>query len=155
MEIILRLLMQKGNYVSMEYNYLNLLSKKESNGKLLETYSYDNAGNLIKKIDSNGTVYTYEYSATNQITKMVKTSKNGKAKYSEIYSYDKGDNLSKITYDDGTEESFTYNGNGDVTSYKDKNGNKTLYSYSYNGNLVKVTKPDGNFAVIVMMKITI
>ena len=135
----------KGNYVSMEYNYLNLLSKKESNGKLLETYSYDNAGNLIKKIDSNGTVYTYEYSATNQITKMVKTSKNGKAKYSEIYSYDKGDNLSKITYDDGTEESFTYNGNGDVTSYKDKNGNKTLYSYSYNGNLVKVTKPDGNF----------
>lgn len=96
---------------------------------------------MIKKIDSNGTVYTYEYSATNQITKMVKTSKNGKAKYSEIYSYDKGDNLSKITYDDGTEESFTYNGNGDVTSYKDKNGNKTLYSYSYNGNLVKVTKP--------------
>lgn len=59
----------------MEYNYLNLLSKKESNGKLLETYSYDNAGNLIKKIDSNGTVYTYEYSATNQTQKWLKHQK--------------------------------------------------------------------------------
>ncbi|MCP4641879.1 MAG: hypothetical protein GY851_15655, partial [bacterium] len=82
-------------------------------------YAYDDAGNVVYMNDYHGHATSYEYTATNQ--------------------------LSRITAP-GTDKEwdFTYNANGQVTEYEHPNGMETKYWYDAQGRMNGLRHYDGS-----------
>ena len=90
----------------------NILSKNDTNGVLTETYTYDERNRLISAsaLNSPERSFTFEYDDFNNITKMVKNS------VQKTYEYDDVKVHSLKTVREGTSyKTYTYNENGDVT----------------------------------------
>ncbi|MDR1954087.1 MAG: DNRLRE domain-containing protein [Clostridiales Family XIII bacterium] len=85
---------------------------------------YDAAGNLIRKTDPMGGVFTYEYDAAGRI--VTETDESGRR---TEYAYDAAGRLTKVTDALGHATEMTYDGNGNVTEITDAKGNTTAYTY--------------------------
>ncbi len=103
-----------------------------------ENYTYDEAGNLIKIIDSDGNITTTEYNSMGKVS--VATDEKGRQ---TSYDYDDLGNLVKITYADGTSESFTYDREGNNLTATDRLGRTVTMKYDKVGNLLTKTYPNG------------
>lgn len=103
-----------------------------------ENYTYDEAGNLIKIIDSDGNITTTEYNSMGKVA--VATDEKGRQ---TSYDYDDLGNLVKITYADGTSESFTYDREGNNLTATDRLGRIVTMKYDKVGNLLTKTYPNG------------
>ena len=57
------------NVTSYAYNSLNQVTKITDPMGYYETYSYDNSGNLISKVDKNGVTLKYTYDALGKVTR--------------------------------------------------------------------------------------
>lgn len=103
-----------------------------------EQYFYDNAGNLIKIIDSEGNVTTTEYNSMGMVS--CATDEKGRK---TSYAYDDFGNMTKISYPDGTSESFTYDREGNNLTATDRMGRTVTMTYDKVGNLLSKTYPNG------------
>ena len=101
-------------------------------------YSYDDAGNLVQIIDSDGNITTTEYNSIGKVA--VATDEKGRQ---TSYEYDDLGNLSKITYADGTSEKFTYDNEGNNLTATDRLGRTVTMKYDKVGNLLSKTYPNG------------
>lgn len=112
-------------------NQVISLTHKQSDGSLINDYSYDydNNGNIISKTE-NGQVTTYRYDAINQLVEV---------EYPEVgvetYIYDPAGNRTEKTISDIT-TTYSYNALNQLTS-SSENGIMTTYEYDLNGNLTK------------------
>ena len=122
-------------------NCLSKTLKYTSDGvvrTVTENYSYDDAGNLTKIIDSDGNITSTEYNSIGKVA--VATDEEGRQ---TTYDYDDFGNLIKITYADGTSESFTYDREGNNLTATDRLGRIVTMKYDKVGNLISKTYPNG------------
>ena len=103
-----------------------------------EQYFYDNSGNLVKIIDSDGNVTTTEYNSMGKVSSA--TDEKGRK---TVYDYDNFGNLVKISYPDGTTEAFTYDREGNNLTATDRLGRTVTMTYDKVGNLLSKTYPNG------------
>ena len=103
-----------------------------------EQYFYDNSGNLVKIIDSDGNVTTTEYNSMGKVSSA--TDEKGRK---TSYDYDNFGNLVKISYPDGTTEAFTYDREGNNLTATDRLGRTVTMTYDKVGNLLSKTYPNG------------
>ena len=103
-----------------------------------EQYFYDNSGNLVKIIDSDGNVTTTEYNSMGKVSSA--TDEKGRK---TTYDYDDFGNLVKISYSDGTTETFTYDREGNNLTATDRLGRTVTMTYDKVGNLLSKTYPNG------------
>ena len=134
------------DYTYYQNNLLKTLTNKKSDGTVIDSYSYtyDNARNMITKIDNKGTT-TYSYDELNRLETVVEPSGR-----TITYTYDESGNRKTETITIGNEitvNSFLYNEQNrllSITSTVD--GTQTVsksYTYDNNGNQL-VTYIDGN-----------
>lgn len=123
-----------GNCLSKTLTYTNNGVTKT----VTENYTYDEAGNLIKIVDSDGNITSTEYNSIGKIA--VATDEKGRQ---TSYDYDDLGNLIKISYADGTSESFTYDREGNNLTATDRLGRTVEMRYDKIGNLISKTYPNG------------
>ena len=103
-----------------------------------EQYFYDNSGNLVKIIDSDGNVTSTEYNSMGKVSSA--TDEKGRK---TSYDYDNFGNIVKISYPDGTTETFTYDREGNNLTATDRLGRTVTMTYDKVGNLLSKTYPNG------------
>lgn len=127
------------------YDSRQNLIRLETAGDDIETYSYDQFGNLVERIvypDSNDlsnqqvTRYTYDAFGNNIAT----TDAEGNQAFSE---YDHFGNLIRYTDARGGESTFTYDNDDRLLSATDPEGNTVLYRYDAVGNRIAMTDARG------------
>ena len=116
-----------GKRVNFEYDLRGqLLAVKDAQGKDLERYTYDPAGNRLSKT-INGVTTTYTYDKANQL---VTSTVNGKTTH---YKYDAAGRMIQAG-----DKKYIYNGQNKVVEVR-QNG-KTIAKFEYNidGQIAKV-----------------
>ena len=108
---------------------------------VLETRTYDAAGNLKTVKDALNHTTTYTYDALGNLTQIVNP--DGSATQ---YAYDKLGRIVSTTDALGNTTAYTYDANGNQTSATDAEGNTTSYTYDAAGQLVSSADPSGSVA---------
>lgn len=129
------------------------------------SYEYDDQGNMLKRTDANGQVYTYTYdqfgnalTATDPLNqtsiytyttdfKKISSYKDPKGNV-YTFSYDSRGNMTQLAGPANTVYTATYNSAGDIINSTDPNGNTYTYNYDSRGNPVSVTGPNGYQAAL-------
>lgn len=127
----------------------------DANNSIVESNTYDNAGNLIQEKDSKGNITTYEYNEEGKVTKvsLPDSSANGNE---TLYAYNiqNFENNQLVSTKDTTTNArgyvstTTYNGAGQVMSVADEAGSwtiKTSYDYDASGNKSRETHQNGGY----------
>lgn len=129
-----------GYDVSFEYDEQgNIIKRTEPNGKVY-TYTYDSRGNMLTEKDPEGGTITYAYTDDfNQISRIVDPKGN---EYNMLY--DSKGNMTQVTSPDNGNIFITYNANGDVIGTTDALGNSYSYTYDAFGNVTLATGPEGS-----------
>ena len=120
-----------GKRVNFEYDLRGqLLAVKDAQGKDLERYTYDPAGNRLSKT-INGVTTTYTYDKANQLAT---STVNGKTTY---YKYDAAGRMIQAG-----DKTYIYNGQNKVSEVR-QNG-KTIAKFEYNidGQIAKAIYGD-------------
>lgn len=115
-------------------NWGRLLTQKLTDGTTTiattttNTYRTTSPGlNQLNTITGfNGITETYGYDALNRPNSVTKNFEG--VNYTTSYVYDGDDRIKKITYPSGFAANYTYNANGFLTTVKNTNNTKTLYS---------------------------
>jgi RHS repeat-associated protein len=125
--------------------------------EVINTYTYNTNGQLIKEVNPSGSMVEYKYDATGNV--ILKTDEDG---YVTTYLYDQVNNLVKETYGDGKETTYTYNplnqvismtdwlgtntydldAIGRLKSVKDYKNRTTAYTWDGESNRTSITYPD-------------
>ena len=152
-----------GNSITKyEYDVLNQLAAvyaaKKTNGafdmengdfvyELQAAYTYDRNGNMLTQTNGKGETTAYEYTAQDQLRRMVdpggKAADGSYADYkTESYTYYPNGLMQTKTDRNGTVTSYTYNASGSVTT-ETAGGIQTTYQYDGNGNLIRAEDASG------------
>ena len=121
-----------GNRINYEYDLRGqLLSVKDTNGKVLESYTYDKVGNILSKT-VNGKTTTYTYDKANQLISSTTDGKTTNYKYdaagrmvqagSKTYRYKYLDKVAEVRENGKVIAEFEYTVEGQVSTatYGDK-----------------------------------
>ena len=121
-----------GNRINYEYDLCGqLLSVKDTNGKVLESYTYDKVGNILSKT-VNGKTTTYTYDKANQLISSTIDGKTTNYKYdaagrmiqagSKTYRYKYLDKVAEVRENGKVIAEFEYTVEGQVSTatYGDK-----------------------------------
>ncbi len=102
----------------------DILHKTSANATLAHfQYSYDGVNNVTTRTDTDGTVTTFGYEATDQLT-----SESRASGYSISYTYDHNQNR-KTKVLNGVTDTYSYDSHDHLTSTSSKS-----YTYDANGN---------------------
>lgn len=105
---------------------------------MVENYSYDEAGNLIKISNSASGDRERTYNENGQVVDKQETSgMNGQ------YFYDENNRMIKQVVND-IAINYSYNQNGQIVSSELENKGTTYYEYDEAGNVTTITYPDGS-----------
>jgi len=104
----------------------------------LTTFAYDEAGNLVLKVDKEDKETRYEYDALNRLKKVIDLDLN-----ETKYFYDDRDNLIRLEDAKNQTTRFEYDRNNRLKKEIRPMGEETFYEYDEVGNLVKKTDPKG------------
>ena len=120
-----------GSTVTNTYDSANRTTEtkhKNSTGTTLADYqySYDGVNNVTTRTDTDGTVTTFGYEATDQLTSESRGGTTGN--YSISYTYDHNQNR-KTKVLNGVTDTYTYDAHDHLTSTSSK-----TYTYDANGN---------------------
>ena len=132
-----------GVTLSYEYDKMDRVVKitRLNDNVVLETRTYDAAGNLKTVTDALNHTTTYTYDALGNLTQIVNP--DGSATQ---YAYDKLGRIVSTTDALGNTTSYTYDANGNQTSATDALNHTTSYTYDAAGQLVSSTDPSGSVA---------
>ena len=132
-----------GVTLSYEYDKMDRVVKitRLNDNVVLETRTYDAAGNLKTVKDALNHTTTYTYDALGNLTQIVNP--DGSATQ---YAYDKLGRIVSTTDALGNTTSYTYDANGNQTSATDALNHTTSYTYAAAGQLVSSTDPSGSVA---------
>ena len=100
-----------------QYDSIGRQTNERGNNNQNFVYSYDADGNVATMTDALGHVWSYTYTANNQVQTL-----------QDPFN--------------ASPTSFTYDGAGNLTTVKDPKGNTTRYLYDGFGNLISQTSPD-------------
>jgi RHS repeat-associated protein len=115
----------------------NLIQATDPLG-LVTKYEYNSGGYLTRLVDPNGkTATSLTYDSAGRIA--TRTDSEG---LTVSYSYDALDRITQETYPDGTTRQYTWN-KLDLASVKDRRGRTTQYTYDAVRNLTDITDPMG------------
>ena len=129
---------ENGTETTYRYDALNELIDSDTKETLSSaSYSYDEMGNVTSMKDVTGES-TYTYDEAGRLIRAV----DGSDK-SVSYSYDGFGNLSTLTYPDGSVVRYTYDANGQLSDIRSKDGQVT-YEYDAEGNVLKITRKNAN-----------
>ena len=116
------------------------------------TYTYNEAGELIKETDSAGHSLAYTYNALGQ--PLTITDSLGRT---TTHTYEKGGRLLKTTNPDGSSVSYAYDNKGRVKTKENSGGYALTYTYDCMDRVVRVMSSDGqekHYAYDVMGNVT-
>ena len=120
-----------GKRVNFEYDLRGqLLAVKDAQGKDLERYTYDPAGNRLSKT-INGLTTTYTYDKANQL---VTSTVNGVTTH---YKYDAAGRMIQAG-----DKSYIYNGQNKVAEVRQKGKTIAKFEYNIDGQISKATYGD-------------
>jgi RHS repeat-associated protein len=112
----------------------------------LTQISYNDKGNITKRIDPVGRELDYDYAPNGRdVLKVTRKTATG---FDTIAQYTYNDQYEPLTYIDaaGQTTTYTYNAAGQLTSTTDPLGNTTINTYDSNGYLTAVTNANGKVA---------
>ncbi len=127
------------------------------------TATYFSNGQINTQTDPNNNTTTFQYNANGDVTGVVTstgtisftsdntgkvqtvTDRNGKL---IKFNRDNYGNITQVIYPTNDTTFTTYDANGNVISYKDRNGSITLFSYDVKDRLVQVTDALGNTSTL-------
>lgn len=124
-----------------------------------QKYEYDASGNITKRTDAKGNVYTFTHDDKKNVLtstdplgnqlkftytsfNRVKTFTDAKGKLYTI-NYDTRGNPVQLIQPGGFAGVYSYAPNGDLVSYTDPNGNVTTMTYDAYGYLTQINRPLG------------
>lgn len=120
-----------GNRVNFEYDLRGqLLAVKDAQGKDLERYTYDPAGNRLSKT-INGVTTTYTYDKANQL---VTSTVNGVTTH---YKYDAAGRMVQAG-----DKSYIYNGQNKVSEVRQNDKTIAKFEYNIDGQIAKAIYGD-------------
>ena len=120
-----------GKRVNFEYDLRGqLLAVKDAQGKDLERYTYDPAGNRLSKT-INGVTITYTYDKANQL---VTSTVNGKTTH---YKYDAAGRMIQAG-----DKKYIYNGQNKVIEVRQKGKTFAKFEYNIDGQIAKAIYGD-------------
>lgn len=129
----------------------------------IETFVFDDHGNIITRSDQGSHVWTYSYNSRGQILSIANPLGGSESfTYSIVndtllsrtdsdvgvttFDYDGFFRVTAVHFPNGTDEQFTYDANDRLTAKTDANGVQTLFAYDANGNRIEVTRAAGTAA---------
>lgn len=116
------------NAMTYTYDKLNrLVTVKDPYNVVVTQNSYDENGNLVKKIDAKGYL----------------SGSSDKERYGVVYSYDMANRLIRQVDQENDAMSFKYNSAGEKTQETNALDQTYVYEYDNAGRLVQVTDPIG------------
>ena len=120
-----------GKRVNYEYDLRGqLLAVTDVQGKDLERYTYDPAGNRLSKT-INGVTTTYSYDEANQL---IRSTVNGEITY---YEYDAAGRMIQAG-----DKSYIYNGNNKVSEVRQNGETIAKFEYNIDGQIAKAIYGD-------------
>jgi RHS repeat-associated protein len=129
---------QTGFTVNYVYDAVGRLSKlTDGSGDLIESYTYDPAGNVISETKGNGTSTTYQYNADGDITGISNLAPNGSINSQMTYAYNAVGEVTAMTTG-GVTTAYGYDADGELTSASSP-GDTIQYAYDPDGNRTSVT----------------
>ncbi len=129
---------QTGFKVKYGYDSIGRLSQlTDGNGDLIESYTYDPAGNVISETKGNGTGTTYQYNAEGEVTQIANLASGGAINSKMAYAYNAVGEVSSMTTG-GVTTDYAYDADGEVLSTSSP-GDTILYAYDPDGNRTSVT----------------
>ncbi|MFS1514767.1 polymorphic toxin-type HINT domain-containing protein [Chengkuizengella sp. SCS-71B] len=126
-----------GGTTTYTYNSHGLTSITDENGNTFINNEYDPFGRVIRQLDADQNVITYDYDDVNYINTYT-VQATGR---SVSYEYNERLYITKKSFDDDTYEQYGYDEWGNRISVRDRNGNITQYEYDERGNLLLSTSP--------------
>ncbi|NDI36496.1 polymorphic toxin-type HINT domain-containing protein [Chengkuizengella sediminis] len=126
-----------GGTTTYTYNPHGLTSITDENGNTFITNEYDPFGRVIRQLDADQNIITYEYDDANSINTYT-VQATGR---SISYAYNERLYITKKSFDDETYEQYGYDEWGNRISVRDRNGNSKQYEYDQRGNLILSTSP--------------
>ncbi len=129
---------QTGFTTNYLYDAVGRLSKlTDASGTLIESYSYDPAGNVISEIKGNGTSTTYHYNGDGETTEITNLAPGGSINSQMAYAYNAvGEVTSMAT--GGVTTAYGYDADGELVSASSP-GDTIQYAYDRDGNRTSVT----------------
>ncbi len=129
---------QIGFTVNYLYDSVGRLSElTDGSGNLIESYTYDPAGNVISETKGNGTSTTYQYNADGAITEITNLAPGGATNSQIAYTYGALGQVASMTTG-GVTTTYGYDADGELTSASSP-GDTILYAYDPDGNRTSVT----------------
>jgi len=129
---------QTGFTVNYGYNSVGRLSKlTDGSGNLIESYTYDPAGNISSETKGNGTSTTYQYNADGAVTEITNLAPGGATNSQMAYAYGALGEVTSMTTG-GVTTTYGYDADGELTSASSP-GDTILYAYDPDGNRTSVT----------------
>ena len=129
---------QTGFTVNYVYDAVGRLSElTDASGNLIESYTYDPAGNVISETKGNGTSTTYQYNADGDITQITNLAPGGSINSQMTYAYNAVGEVTSMTTG-GVTTTYGYDADGELTSASSP-GDTILYAYDPDGNRTSVT----------------
>ena len=129
---------QTGFTTNYEYDAVGRLSElTDGSGNLIESYSYDPAGNVISETKGNGTSTTYQYNPDGDITQITNLAPGGSINSQMTYAYNAVGEVTSMTTG-GVTTAYGYDADGELTSASSP-GDTILYAYDPDGNRTSVT----------------
>ena len=104
----------------------------------VNTFEYDDRGNMISMTTPYGNKWTYEYDDRNNMISETFSS-GGKS----TFEYDDRGNMISATYPNGDNHTFEYDDRGNMISATYPNGGKSTFEYDDRGNMISKIYPNG------------
>ncbi len=125
---------QDGFTTSYSYNGLGQLAKlTDSDGNLIANYTYDDAGNLIRQDNGNGTYTTTSYDPDGDVLSIVNYAPDGTINSRFDYTYDALGRVATMTTLAGT-ATYSYDADSRLTKATLPDGTVITYAYDAAGN---------------------
>jgi RHS repeat-associated protein/uncharacterized repeat protein (TIGR01451 family) len=134
--------------VKMTQNYQE--GQPQTNEVNVETiYEYDEVGNRIQVIDSEGVVTKYEYDDLNRLVKTIQNYQEGQPQTNDVnvetaYQYDEAGNQTQVADPNGNTTYYEYDELNRLATVTDPLSGTTTYGYDEVGNRISVTDANGN-----------
>jgi YD repeat-containing protein len=120
----------------------DIASVTNAAGHIITYPKYDKHGNVLRMIDTNGTVTDYTYDLRQRLTSRTVTPQGAPVGERWSYEYDLAGQLKKATNPDGSYTAYTYDAAHRLTAVADNLGNQVVYTLDNMGNRIKEESKD-------------